>query len=170
MRKVLAELGYLESAFDPCLYYLPFLVTENPQLLRGCAGLVLLDVDDFVQGGNTRHERLMEDLRKRFRFGKWRSIYKSSGEYLGRTVYQNEDYEIQISMERYIQEKLRPIVLPKDKIKDEERILDNNETTLVRGAGGSLLWIGREARPDMGAACAMAMSFGKEGPKVRNVK
>ena len=73
-------------------------------------------------------------------------------------------------MERYIQEKLKPIVLPRDKVKDEDRILDGNETTLVRGAGGSLLWIGREARPDMGAACAMAMSFAKEGPKVRNVK
>ncbi|CAE7558955.1 iscS [Symbiodinium pilosum] len=98
------------------------------------------------------------------------SIYKSSGEYLGRTVYQTEDFEIQISMERYIQEKLKPIVLPRDKVKDEDCILDGNETTLVRGAGGSLLWIGREARPDMGAACAMAMSFAKEGPKVRNVK
>ena len=170
MRKVLSELGYLESTFDPCLYYLPFLANESSQLMRGCAGLVLLDVDDFVQGGNPRHEELMENLRKRFRFGKWRSIYKSSGEYLGRTVYQKEDFEIQISMERYIQEKLRPIVLPKDKIKDEGRVLDGNETTLVRGAGGSLLWMGREARPDMGAACAMAMAFGKDGPKVQNVK
>ena len=88
VRKVLSELGYFESTFDPSLYYLPFLAEENPQRLRGCAGLVLLDVDDFVQGGNPRHELLMESLRQRFRFGKWRSIYKSSGEYLGRTVYQ----------------------------------------------------------------------------------
>ena len=70
VRKALGELGYLESTFDPCLYFLPYLETENPRGLRGCAGLVLLDVDAFLQGGNPRHGGLMERLRQRFRFGK----------------------------------------------------------------------------------------------------
>ena len=84
VRRVLDQLGYLASTFDPCLYYLPFLAAENPLHQRGCAGLVLLDVDDFVQGGNDRRSELMEVLRKQFRFGKWRVTYGSSGEYLGR--------------------------------------------------------------------------------------
>ena len=170
VRRVLAELGYQESTFDPCLYVLPFSEAEATTGKRGCAGLVLLDVDDFLQGGNHRHSSLMEKLRGRFKFGKWRSVYKGSGEYLGRTVYQLEDYEIQISMERYIHEKLRPVVLPLDKVKDEERNLDEHETTILRGAGGSLLWIGRESRPDVAAACALAMAWGKEGPKVKHLK
>ena len=128
VRRVLAELGYQESTFDPCLYYLPFTAEENPTGKRGCAGLVLLDVDDFLQGGNLRHGALMEKLRGKFKFGKWRTVYKGSGEYLGRTVYQLDDYEIQVSMERYIHEKLRPVVLPREKIKDEERHLDEHET------------------------------------------
>ena len=170
VRRVLDQLGYVESTFDPCLYYLPFLTTENPHRRRGCAGLVLLDVDDFVQGGNSRRGELMEELRKQFRFGKRRVMYRSSGEYLGRTVFQDENFEIRVSMQRYIKEKLRNITLPKDRVKDEVRVLDPNEVTLVRGAGGSLLWIGRECRPDMGAACAMSMSWSKEGPTVRNIK
>ena len=120
----LPELGYKASTFDPCLYYLPFTEDENPERRRGCAGLVVLDVDDFLQGGNPRHGELMEKLRGRFRFGKWRTIYKGSGEYLGRTVYQLDSFEIQISMERYINEKLRPVVL---KVKDEDRVLDERE-------------------------------------------
>ena len=44
------------------------------------------------QGGNERHRDLMEALRAKFNFGKWREIYESSGEYLGRTVYQMRDY------------------------------------------------------------------------------
>ena len=168
MQRVLDQLGYVESTFDPCLYYLPFLASENPQRLRGCAGLVPLDVDDFVQGGNERHSQLMESLRQKFRFGKWRVIYGSSGEYLGRTVHQTEEFEIHVSMD--IEEKLKPIILSRDKVKDESRVLDASETTLVRGAGGSLLWIGRECRPDLGASCAMSMSWSKEGPTVRNIK
>ena len=170
VRKALGELGYLESTFDPCLYFLPYLGAENPRGLRGCAGLVLLDVDDFLQGGNPRHGGLMEKLRQRFRFGKWREIYENSGEYLGRTVSQETNFEIRISMARYIHEKLSPVILPREKVKDEDRKLDDNETTLVRGAGGSLLWVGREARPDVAASCAMTMAWGKGGPTVQNIK
>ena len=69
VRRVLGELGYCKSTFDPCLYYHPYNNDENPEKWRGCAGLVLLDVDDFLQGGNDRHGQLMEDLRTRFKFG-----------------------------------------------------------------------------------------------------
>ena len=40
----------------------------------------------------------------------------------------------------------------------------------MRGAGGSLLWVGREARPDVAASCAMTMAWGKGGPTVQNIK
>ena len=170
VRKALCDLGYVESTFDPCLYVLQYVDSENPHGRRGCAGLVLLDVDDFLQGGNKRHESLMEQLRQRFKFGKWREIYGASGEYLGRTVSQKEDFEINISMRRYIEEKLSSVILPREKVKDEARPLDENETTLVRGAGGSLLWVGREARPDVAASCAMTMTWGKGGPTVQNIK
>ena len=80
-------MGYAESIYDPCLFILPYDAAETAEGSKvGCAGLVLLDVDDFAQGGNQRHESLMEKLKERFRFGKWRIVYKGHAEYLGRTV------------------------------------------------------------------------------------
>jgi hypothetical protein len=46
----------------------------------GVAGLALVDVNDFTQGGNARHRALMEQLRNILKFGKWQEIYKSSAE------------------------------------------------------------------------------------------
>ena len=57
VRKVLISLGYAESIYDPCLFILPYDAAETAEGFKvGCAGLVLLDVDDFAQGGNQRHE------------------------------------------------------------------------------------------------------------------
>ena len=41
---------------------------------------------------------------------------------------------------------------------------------MLRGAGGSLLWVGKECRPDVSSACSMAMSWGSGRPKVMHVK
>ena len=169
VRRVLLELGYLESVFDPCLYYLEFDAAEREAgAHRGCSGLVLLDVDDFIQGGGVRHQALMEQLRRlrvRFRFGKWRVVYNGYGEYLGRTIRQLENYEGRVDMERYICEKLRPVMLSKVRLRDgDDAELSEKEITMLRGAAGSLLWVGRECRPDVAAACAMSMSW---GPKLQ---
>ena len=171
VQKALISLEYRESSFDPCLYYLPYTPEEvEGKDSRGCAGVVLLDVDDFIQGGNQRHQEKMEVLRLRFRFGKWRDLYEEKfGEYLGRTVRQLSNYEVQVDM-GYIEEKLRPVVLSRDRLKDDQALLTEKEISLLRGVGGSLLWVGREARPDMGAVCAMAMSWDKSGPRIANIK
>ena len=134
---------------------------------RGCAGVVLLDVGDFIQGGRVRHQAKMEELRVRFRFGKWRDLY---GEYLGRTVRQLANFEIRVNMKRYIMEKLRPVVLPRERACDEQAPLTEKEVSLLRGMGGSVLWIGKEARPDVGAACSMSMSWDKDGPRIAHIK
>ena len=69
----------------------------------GVAGVVLLDVDDFCQGGNNRHHERVGELRQRLKFGKWKEVYLSSADYIGRILSQSEDFEIRVSMERYIQ-------------------------------------------------------------------
>ena len=170
VRKFLLSLGYLESIFDPCLFYLPYNHAAGSQT-RGCAGVVLLDVDDFLQGGAARHGELMDQLRQRFRFEKWRKIYGGSGEYLGRTVRQLPNYEIRIDMRRYVEEKLSPIHLTRHRLKDgDEAKLTDKEITALRGAGGSLLWIAKEARPDVAAASTMTMSWGSDGPAIKDIK
>ncbi|CAE7318488.1 RE1 [Symbiodinium sp. CCMP2456] len=172
VRKVLLSLGYTESIYDPCLFILHFDHAERARGFKlGCAGLVLLDVDDFAQGGGERHQCLMLKLKERFRFGKWRIVYKDHAEYLGRTVRQMPNYEIRIDMARYVTEKLHPISLPRDRLRlgDDEELTDA-EVSMLRGAGGSLLWVGKEARPDVAGACARAMSWGSGRPKIQRVK
>ena len=121
----------------PACNYLPYLPEEKNKMEdRGCAGLVLLDVDDFIPGGGVRHQAKMEELRERFHFGKWRDLYLSHGEYLGRTVRQLANFEIRVGMKRYIMEKLRPVVLPRDRACDEQALLTETEVSLLRGMGG----------------------------------
>ena len=170
VRRLLLSLEYTESVLDPCLYYLPANEEErNNGVKFQVAGIVLLDVDDFCQGGNSRHEALMSTLRTKLKFGKWKDVYGSSAEYIGRTLSQQDNFEIRVSMKRYIQEKLKPVVLPKERLKQKDALLDEKEVTWLRGVGGSLLWVGKEGRPDVGAACAMAMSWSSSGPTVDHI-
>ena len=170
VRRLLLELGYSESIFDPCLYYLKQIPSEyHPEDRYGVAGVVLLDVDDFCQGGNDRHANLMAELRTKLKFGKWKEVYNGSADYIGRTLKQLSNYEIQVSMQRYIEEKLRPVTLSKERLKQKNDVLTAQETTWLRGVGGSLLWVGKEGRPDVGAACAMAMSWSSNGPTVDHI-
>ena len=170
VRRRLIELGYAESVFDPCLFYLrpdADEIANGPELQ--VAGIVLLDVDDFCQGGGQRHQDLMPQLRTRLKFGKWKNVYKSSAEYIGRTLTQLEDYEIQVSMKRYIQEKLKAVTLDKSRLKDKSSLLSEQEISWLRGVGGSLLWVGKEGRPDVAAACVMSMSWSAGGPTVEHI-
>ena len=170
VRRLLLDLGYTESVFDPCFYFLKALKSEIQDGSKfGVAGVVLLDVDDFCQGGGARHQELMSQLRTKLKFGKWRNVYGESADYIGRTLTQKESYEVQVSMKRYIENKLKPVTLPKDRLKQKESLLNEQETSWLRGVGGSLLWVGKEGRPDVGAACAMAMSWSSGGPTVEHI-
>ena len=85
----------------------------------------------------------MSQLRTKLKFSKRRDVYKNSAEYIGRTLKQLENFEIQVGMKRYIEEKLRPVTLAKDRVKQKTSPLTETETTWLRGVGGSLPWRGR---------------------------
>ncbi|CAJ1459913.1 unnamed protein product, partial [Effrenium voratum] len=55
-------------------------------------------------------------LRTRLKFGKRKDVYMGSADYIGRTLKQMADYEIKVSMRRYITEKLNPATLHKDRV------------------------------------------------------
>lgn len=80
VRRKLLTLGYEESVFDPCLYYLKPTEEEMAGKKLFVAGIVLLDVDDFCQGGNARHQELMNQLRTQLKFGKWKDVFDSSAD------------------------------------------------------------------------------------------
>ena len=116
-----------------------------------------------------RHQSLVDKLRTQLKFGKWRDARQDSAEYIGRTLRQLANFEIQVSMKRFITEKLKAVTLPKERLKQKDSPLDEKETAWLRGFGGSLLWVGKEGRPDVAAACAMAMSWSSNGPLVEHI-
>ncbi len=154
-------MGYVESALDPCLMLLP--ARSGPLKLDG---VVLLDVDDFLQGGTARHHRCMEELRMELKFGKWK---QHRGEFLGRTVTQLQSFEIQVCMKLYVTEKMSALPITRARARETTTKCDSNETTLVRGGGGSLLWLGREGRPDLAGKAALVMSWTEGSPTVQHL-
>ena len=50
-RQKQSELGYMAQPVRPLTLQLPFATVRNPEHHRGCAGLVQLEDDDFLQGG-----------------------------------------------------------------------------------------------------------------------
>ena len=94
----------------------------------------------------------MIDLSKKIKFGKW---LQGGGEYLGRTLKQKEDFSIEVSFKRYVDERLSPIKIDSHRKKQLNAALTDKEQTQLKAAGGAALWVGREGRPDCGAGAAL---------------
>ena len=87
---------------------------------NGPNGHVLLEVDDIASQGNSIHDEKMRTLRTKFKFGKWASIYGSEADYAGRTIVQRKDYSCYVHMAKFIQERLRPIHIPRGRRSDKK--------------------------------------------------
>ncbi len=69
------------------------------------SGLSVVETDDLL--GFRIGDRFLQcvvELRKRFTFGKWVDLQKKSCDYGGRTLKQNGDSSVNISMTRSLQE------------------------------------------------------------------
>ena len=76
------RLGYRRLCYDPCIFCL--MGESGPQ------GHILIEVDDLATHGNAVHVENMAKLQKTFKFGMWKSLYNSEGDYAGRTVIQEQ--------------------------------------------------------------------------------
>ena len=146
-------LGYLEALFDPCFLYLHI---QNEKGVTILAGIVLVDVDDFLDGGNEEHQQRMVILREHIQLGKQR---KRKGDFLGRHLKQSDDFAtIEIDMERYISEELKIIPITSERAKNLEAKCTEAVISRVRGVGGSMTWLVREVRLDLGAGAGQLTS------------
>ena len=118
----------------------------------GPSGHVLIEVDDVATMGDKAHDQTMAKLRSTFKFGMWRSIYGSEGDYAGRTLVQYKDYSFKVHQAKFIQERLQPISIPRGRRSDKKSPTWDGEKKQLRGVLGGLAWVQREARPDAAAA------------------
>ena len=65
----------------------------------GPQGHILIKVDD----------ENMVKIRKTFKYGKWKSIHNSEGDYAGPTIIQDQSYGFRIHQAKFVRERLAPI-------------------------------------------------------------
>ncbi|CAL1154344.1 unnamed protein product [Cladocopium goreaui] len=152
LKKVLFELGFQQSSMDPCVYKW-FLGGE-------LAGLLVVEVDDLFAVGNTEFFKGLEELRKRFQFGKFAFLQEQieGSSFNGRRIRQKSDFGFQIDMEKFVTERLETVKLERGRLSNPEVEATEEEKNLVRAAVGSLTWAAKEGRPDAAATASLTAS------------
>ena len=138
--------GCVKNPYDKCLFTL-FSSDETSE------GQLLLDVDDFIEGGKVTHRKTMEGFYDKYRCGKAVDLMSAGQEgtpFAGRRVVQNPDFRTTVSMDEYVKSKLRPIEVPKGYLSNTKEMSDGMLTN-VKGVNGGLGWLASTARPDMAA-------------------
>ena len=155
--------------YEPC-FFCKFAVREEPAVDGGTfvsgefVGCVLLEVDDHLMGGpgKTDHES-MERLRQKMKFGTWHRWMQDGPSFFGGHHFtQLPDRSFKIDMKRFIQERLRPISLPRGRCLDRSAEAIEGDVKALRAVAGSLLWVARQCQPDeAGTASALQGSVSR---------
>ena len=147
---VTKDLGYKQSSLDPCTY-----VFHQDGRLRG---LLAIEVDDLLMFGDEVHEKKMQQLQRRFTFGKIEDINADGVNFNGRRLRQVGE-DILIDMKAFLEERLHPVTLDAERAKQKGEKLTEEEVSKVRSTVGALNWAGREGRPDAAAAASLFSSM-----------
>ena len=134
----LKSLGMCQSEFDPCIFYWYY-----EGRLSGC---VALHVDDTIIGGTSEfHEQVLFRLKNRYPFKHWKT---GGGMFLGRRLYQNDDYSIVCDQKEYA-EQVQTIKISKERRRQKDEPVTEPERRKLRGIIGAANWIMGNTRPDV---------------------
>lgn len=152
LKKVLVELGYQQSAMDPCLFKLVI----QDQL----EGLVIVEVDDLLSLGTPKHYEKMSMLQNRFKFGKFKFLdeEKDGAAFNGRRMRSTPEGGFLLDMEKFVSERLQEVPLEKGRRTEKESEATQEERAATRAAIGALTWAAKEGRPDCSAMASLVAS------------
>ena len=152
----LIKQGYRKSLLEPCLYvhYVPGGSVD---------GLILIEVDDLAIGIKRMQEaEFQQRFQTAFRFGKWE---KREASFAGRRIRQRDQYVL-VDQEKYIVEKLHPVLLREKQQKDRRLSLD--EFNQLRSLVYKISWVAKESRLEAsGSASILAQHL--KAPTVSDV-
>ena len=138
IREELINLGAYASKLDNGIFI--FKIHGN------LFGLIVLYVDDIMWSGKEQSMRPIIDQLK--------SVFKISHEndqafsYVGMHVSQDSDCSIHVNQTSY-SDAIKPVLLTKERMSDNQARLSNEETTMLRGVLGQLNWVANMTRPDL---------------------
>ena len=146
------ELGYKPARMDPCL----FLMHGNGDV-DALEGMILVEVDDLLMFGGSRHDQKMARLQERFKFGKLKDINEEGVGFNGRRLSMVNGV-LYINMEKFVKERLMEAEITKERKKQTGEKLNSEELGQTRAICGALNWAGKEGRPDAAAAASLYAS------------
>ena len=143
MCKTLKQCGMIQSELDPCIFW----YHHNGSL----SGVLALHVDDMIMGGNCHfQENVLKKLKETYPFKHW---VKRKGDFLGRKLYQKEDFSIEVDQQSY-SKSVQTIPISKDRRKEKDSPVTDYELKLFRGVLGTANWIVGTTRPDIAVLTA----------------
>ena len=144
------------NIYEPCLFR-KFAVREEPAVEGGT-----IAPGEFVglciaRGGRPpdgwpwkRHTmRAWSDDGQKIKFGKWHWLIQDGPSFFGGCHFtQLPDRRLKIDKTRFIQERLRPIALPRGRCLDRSAEATESEVKALRALAGSLSCVARQCRSD----------------------
>jgi hypothetical protein len=134
---------------DPCTFRL---FSEGK--LRG---IIVVEVDDLLTMGDELHFQKMEELQKRFKFGKFKFLDEEQKgvSFNGRRLRMLEDGTYLVDMPKFVEERLREVSLAVGRASQKDEDATDAEKTEARAVVGALTWAAKEGRPDCAAAASI---------------
>ena len=147
--KVLVQLGYKQSSMDPCTFRL----FKQGKL----CGLIVVEVDDLLTMGDQFHFQKMEELQRRFKFGKFKFLDEEEKgvSFNGRRLRLSSDGTYRIDMQKFVEERLKEVNLQVGRASQKEQEATEAEKAEARAVVGALTWAAKEGRPDCAAAASL---------------
>ena len=149
----LEALGYRASRMDPCL----FLLFNQNNVLEGA---IAVEVDDLFTVGHSKHHEQMDKLQKKYTFGKYVQLRgdEKGASFNGRRIRQQADGGFLIDMQKFVEERLNPINLPKGRASQRKEAATEEERGQARAVCGALNWLSKEGRPDASGPSSLMSS------------
>ena len=117
----------------------------------------MVEVDDLLTLGDEVHFAKMEELQKRFKFGKFKFLdeEKQGVSFNGRRLRMDENGTYHIDMQKFIEERLKEVPLEVGRAAKKEEDANDQERSDARAVIGALTWAAKEGRPDCAAAASI---------------
>ena len=158
--------GYVRNNYEKCALALPPTSVATGKKGSPCSdGVVLIEVDDILEGGNDRHRALMEEFYSKFKCGKRKRLIdlKDEGTLIsGIRVRQFPDKHFEWDMNEYSHNKLQPIECPRGTITKTEGDLPETQLQLVSTCNGQIGWLGGNGKPDIACGHSLIASEFKD--------
>lgn len=157
-RKTLIEdlraLHYHPSKLDPCRWKLYH--PESGKL----EGVIAIEVDDLFTVGHRFHHDQVSQLRKKCAFGKYVRLRDEpqGASFNGRRIQKYADGSFRIDMQKFIEERLRPVALEKGRLANKKSFANEHEVSMARATCGALNWLSKGSRLDAAGPSSLMAS------------